>query len=245
MTEPSLDRTVVVTLVKPDRPEVRDRMDAYRSLLTPEELARAARFFRDVDRERFVVARATARLQLSRFGGLPPRDWRFEMNRHGRPEVSNLPAGAPILRFNISHTNGLVAVVLAGDREVGVDVEWVNRGLTHDVAGRFFAPREVADLRTRPAEDQPRVFFDYWTLKEAYIKARGLGLALPLQHFAFVLTPPQPPSITFDEALPDDPASWQFAQGWPTPDHRLGLAIRRTGPDLAVAIEEGVPQVDE
>lgn len=245
MNEPSLDRAVVVTIVQPDRPEVRARMDAYRSLLTPEEREREARFFRDADRERFVVARAVARLQLSRFGTLAPRQWRFEMNGHGRPEISNLPAGAPVLRFNISHTNGLVAVAVAGDREVGVDVEWVNRGLTHDVAGRFFAPREVADLRALPAGDQPRVFFDYWTLKEAYIKARGLGLALPLQHFAFALTPPSPPSITFDEALPDDPGSWQFAQAWPTAEHRLGLAIRRTGPDLTVAIEDVVPRVDE
>lgn len=244
MNEPSLDRTVVVTLVRLDRPEVRARVDAYRTLLTPEEHAREARFFRGVDRERFVIARAVARLQLSRFGRLAPGDWRFEMNGHGRPEVSNAPPDAPPLRFNISHTNGLVAVAIAGDREVGVDVEWVNRGLTHDVASRFFAPREVADLRSLPAEDQPRAFFDYWTLKEAYIKARGLGLALPLHHFAFVLSPPALPSITFDAALPDDPGSWQFLQGWPTPDHRLGLAVRRTGPDLDVVIEDCVPRVD-
>ena len=244
MTEPSLDRAVVVTLVRLDRPEVRESMDSYRTHLTPEERAREGRFFRDVDRERFVVARAVARLQLSRFGRLAPGDWRFETNGHGRPEVSNSPPDGPRLRFNISHTNGLVAVAIAGDREVGVDVEWVSRGLTHDVAGRFFAPREVADLRSLPAEDQPRVFFDYWTLKEAYIKARGLGLALPLHHFAFVLSPPARPLITFDQALPDDPQSWQFIQGWPTPEHRLGLAIRRTGPDLDVVIEDTVPRVD-
>ncbi len=244
MDDPSLDHTVVVSLVRLDRPEVRARLDRYRALLPPEERAREARFFRDVDRERFVVARALARLQLSRFGGLRPTEWRFAMNGHGRPEVSNLPAGAPPLRFNISHTHGLVAVALTGDREVGVDVEWIDRGLTHDVAGRFFAPREVADLQSLPAEERPRAFFDYWTLKEAYIKARGLGLALPLQHFAFVLAPPAVPAITFDEALPDEPQSWQFLQGWPTPVHRLGLAVRRTGSDLDVVIDDCVPRVD-
>lgn len=243
MNDPSLDRTVVVTLVRLDRPEVHARMDEYRALLASDELVREARLFRAADRERFVVARAVARLQLSRFGRLLPQDWRFEMNAHGRPEVSNAPPDAPPLRFNISHTNGLVAVALTGDREVGVDVEWVNRGLTHDVAGRFFAPREVADLQSLPAEDQPRVFFDYWTLKEAYIKARGLGLALPLHHFAFVLSPPAAPSVTFDQALPDEPASWQFLQDWPTPAHRLGLAVRRTGRDLDIVIEDTVPRV--
>ena len=75
-------------------------------------------------------------------------------------------------------------------REVGVDVEHIGRHLTHDIAGRFFAPNEVTDLRTLPEDDQQRVFFDYWTLKEAYIKARGFGLALPLGDFAFKLNPP-------------------------------------------------------
>ena len=70
-------------------------------------------------------------------------------------------------------------------RDVGVDVEHINRTLTHDVAERFFSPQEVADLRALPEDEQPVVFFDYWTLKEAYIKARGLGLALPLGQFTF------------------------------------------------------------
>ena len=87
------------------------------------------------------------------------------------------------------------------------------------------------------------MFFDYWTLKEAYIKARGFGLALPLADFAFRLAPPASPVISFEPALPDDPATWQFAQDWPTPVHRLGLAVRRSGPDLAIRIRRVVPQV--
>jgi 4'-phosphopantetheinyl transferase len=126
-------------------------------------------------------------------------------------------------------------------REVGVDIEHINRHLTHDVAARFFAPSEVTDLKSLPADEQRRVFFDYWTLKEAYIKARGFGLALPLGDFAFKLHPPHPPSITFEPSLDDDPTTWQFLQGWPTPHHRLGLAVRREGSDLPVRIREVVP----
>ncbi len=122
------------------------------------------------------------------------------------PRSSIGPPACPDLRFNISHTDGLIACAVTIGREVGVDVEHVGRRLTHDVAGRFFAPREVADLRALPDDEQQRVFFDYWTLKEAYIKARGFGLALPLGDFAFKLNPPDAPAITFEPALEDDPA---------------------------------------
>ena len=90
-----------------------------------------------------------------------------------------------------------------------------------------------------------RAFFDYWTLKEAYIKARGFGLALPLADFAFTLAPPAPPQIAFEPALEDDPDTWQFAQDWPTPVHRLALAVRRDGPDLPVRIRKVVPQISD
>ena len=99
---------------------------------------------------------------------------------------------------------------------------------------RFFSPREVADLRGLPADEQPVVFFDYWTLKESYIKARGLGLALPLRHFSFLRTPGEAPTIAFEPELHDDPASWQFAQFWPTAEHRMAVAVRRTGADLPI-----------
>ena len=108
---------------------------------------------------------------------------------HGRPEILDAPPGTPDLRFNISHTDGLIACAVTIGREVGVDVEHIGRHLTHDVAGRFFAADEVTDLRGLPFEDQQRVFFDYWTLKEAYIKARGFGLALPLGEFRLQAEP--------------------------------------------------------
>jgi 4'-phosphopantetheinyl transferase len=149
----------------------------------------------------------------------------------------------PDLRFNISHTEGLIACAVTIGREVGVDVEHIGRRLTHDIAGRFFAPREVNDLKALPDDQQHKVFFDYWTLKEAYIKARGFGLALPLGDFAFKLSPPAPPEITFEPSLDDDPATWQFFQDWPTPQHRLGLAVRRDRADLPVRIRDVVPKI--
>ena len=241
MVESFPSRVVHVVLVRQDDPALPAALARWRPLLSADELAREARFYFAADRERFAIGRALTRLQLSRFLGGDPRGWRFRVNGHGRPELDLPPGTAPPLGFNVSHTPGLVACAVTSTPDVGVDVEIVTRRLNHDIADRFFAPREVADLRALPVEQQPHVFFDYWTLKEAYIKARGLGLALPLAHFAFRLRPPAAPTIGFDAEIDDDPSSWQFAQAWPDPDHRLGLAVRRgEGPDFDVRYEDGL-----
>ncbi|MCC7176843.1 MAG: 4'-phosphopantetheinyl transferase superfamily protein [Acidobacteria bacterium] len=244
MVDPFPEHAVQVLVVRQDAPEVRARLDRYRALLDTGEREREARFHFDADRERFVIGRALARLQLSRYLGGDPRQWSFVANAHGRPELL-ARGGAPTFGFNVSHTRGLVAFAMARTTDVGVDVECIDRVLTHDIADRFFAPAEVATLRALPARDQARVFFDFWTLKEAYIKARGMGLALPLRHFAFRLRAPAPPAIAFDPEIDDDAETWQFAQAWPTDRHRLAVAVRRSGADLDVRIEDVVPRVDE
>jgi 4'-phosphopantetheinyl transferase len=218
------------------------RLRQYRSsLLTAEECARADRFYRHADRARFLMARAMVRTMLSRYVPIDPADWRFRIAAHGRPEVAELPAGAPDLRFNLSHTAGLVGCAMTVGRDVGLDVECINRELTHDVAERFFSEQEVADLRAVPLDEQATVFFDYWTLKEAYIKARGLGLSLPLAQFSFTIEP-EAVRIAFDPRLEDDPASWQFMQQSPTRRHRLAAAVRRgPGPDLRFVVQKVVP----
>jgi 4'-phosphopantetheinyl transferase len=233
--------SVHVAFVEPDSPEVVARLSIYEALLTNEESERMQRYAQDRDRRNFLVARALVRTMLSRYAEVRPEVWRFVPGTHGRPEIVDPPAGTPDLRFNVSHTAGLTVCAVAVGRDIGVDVERIDRRLTHDIAERFFAASEVAELRARPVEEQPLAFFDYWTLKEAYIKARGLGLALPLSQFAFRLAPPEPVTITFDPLLEDDPATWQFAQAWPTARHRLALAIRRTGDDLSVQLQQVVP----
>ncbi len=233
--------SVHVDLVETANAAALAKLESYRELLSQDEHERMARFVFDRDRRPFLITRALVRTTLSRYAQVAPADWRFIANVHGRPEILDRPDGAPDLRFNISHTDGLIACAVTIGREIGVDVEHINRHLTHDVAGRFFAPDEVTDLRKLSDEEQRRVFFDYWTLKEAYIKARGFGLALPLGDFAFKLNPPGPPDITFEPSLEDDPRTWQFLQDWPTPQHRLGLAVRRDGGDLPVRIRFVTP----
>lgn len=204
--------------------------------MTADEQTRCMRFVRDVDRRTFAITRALVRQTLSLYGPTAPLDWRFVTNDHDCPFVTPAQAGTPPLHFNVSHTDGLVALAITRGHRLGVDVERVTRVVTEAVAERHFAPAEVRDLRALPAAEQPRVFFEYWTLKEAYIKARGMGLALPLDAFAFALRLPDPPTISFVPGFADVPERWQFWQTWPTTEHRLSLAIERDGHDLPVTL---------
>ncbi|MEP7118785.1 MAG: 4'-phosphopantetheinyl transferase superfamily protein, partial [Acidobacteriota bacterium] len=204
---------------------------------------RCLRLVREGDRRTFAIARTLVRRTLSLYGPTRAADWGFVTNLHGCPFVEPAQAGTPPLRFNLSHTSGLVALAVARGVPVGVDVERVTREVSLAIADRHFAAAEVRDLHARPSADQARAFFDYWTLKEAYIKARGLGLALPLDAFAFGLRPPLSPSIAFADGFNDLPARWQFWQAWPTSEHRLALAIERDGADLSVTLAD-VPLAD-
>jgi 4'-phosphopantetheinyl transferase len=237
-----VDRVEVWT-VRQDAAGVQERLPSYESLLTESERQRAERFWHEGDRQRLIIGRALARTMLSRFAPVAPQAWSIVIDERGRPELGARPSAAPDLRFNLSHTNGLVACAVSVGREVGVDVESINRQVTHELPERFFSPREVADLRALARADQDVVFFDYWTLKESYIKARGLGLALPLGQFTFVRWPGAAPTIEFAPELHDDPASWQFAQFWPTEQHRMAVAVRRTGRDLPIVVTDVIPEV--
>lgn len=192
----------------------------YRSVLTDEERQKTDRFRFARDRKLCLLARVLARTTLSRYDGVDASDWRFRANRYGRPAVDT-PTSS--LHFNLSHTNGLVVCLVCRDREVGVDVEPRNRtGEWLDLATRSFSPREAAALRQVQAAERPRRFLEYWTLKEAYIKARGMGLAIPLGDFSFDLPPRHPDDvqIQFAATLGDTPARWQFGVG-PLGEHHL------------------------
>lgn len=217
---------------------------SYYALMCPEECVQHQRFRFEKGRHEYLVTRALVRTVLSRYADVDPYAWRFSKNAYGRPEIA-APQGLLQLRFNLSHTDGLIVCLVALDREIGVDVEnMTRRGETVEIADRFFSPIEATTLRALPEASQRYRFFEYWTLKEAYIKARGMGISLPLEQFSFLLDTNQPVRIAFDPRLADDPASWQFQQFRPTPRHQMAVAIRRKNePDLAIRIKQTVPLV--
>ncbi|MFL5345711.1 MAG: 4'-phosphopantetheinyl transferase family protein [Hyalangium sp.] len=217
---------VHVWITEPERIEQPRLLEAYWGVLSPQEREQQRKFYFEKHRRQYLVSHALVRLTLSRYEAVRPEAWAFRTNAYGRPEV--MGEGSPRLHFNLSHTDGMAVVAVALDAEVGVDVEDAQRhGETVMLADRYFAPAEVAALRALPVELQQERFFEYWTLKEAYIKARGMGLSLPLGQFAFELRPGQLPRISFDPRLRDDPEGWQFVQLRPSARHQAALAVRR------------------
>lgn len=212
--------------LRPDEfgdPQILAACDA---LLAPAERARRDRYAFAEHRLEYLLTRALVRTTLSRYARMAPSAWTFQSSEHGRPEVAT--TGYAWLRFNLSNTRGLIACAVVRDLDVGVDVEDTRRrSQAVELADRFFSPAEAAALRALPPEQQPSRFFDYWTLKEAYIKARGLGLAIPLAHFSLILTEEAGVSIRFGPEILDDPALWYFAQPHLTAQHRAALALRR------------------
>ena len=191
--------------------------------LSEAEQSQWRRFVAEDARLQFLVSRALVRTTLSRYVRVPESEWQFETNRYGRPYISE-PRIHGDIQFNLSNTNGLVVCVVAKDCEIGVDVENAARPLDIDaVAPDVFSRNELADLRSRRSKDKRDCFFAYWTLKEAYIKARAMGLSIPLDAFWFDLEGPSPLLRVTDRCL-DEPARWRFYQYAPTPDHRLAIA---------------------
>jgi 4'-phosphopantetheinyl transferase len=233
-----------IWLTLPDELSNSKLLDAYHALLSPEEQERRRRYHFDEHRHEYLVTRALVRTVLSRYAEVDPAAWVFEANAYGRPAIAR-PTAAAGIRFNLSNTKGLITCVVAADRDVGIDVEDAERAVRAlDVADRFFSPLEVAALRALPEGAQGERFTAYWTLKEAYIKARGMGLAIPLDHFSFLLDEGPRVKIAFDPRLDDDPEAWQFLRLRPTRKHRIAAAIRR-GSDapLRVVVRRTAPLV--
>jgi 4'-phosphopantetheinyl transferase len=225
---------VHVWIVEPELITDPRRLEEYRALLDSSERERHQRFYFERHRQQFLVSHALVRLCLSRYAPVPPEAWTFTLNAYGRPEVAG--QWNTRLRFNLSHTDGMAICAVALDMEVGADVEDTQRkGNTLELVSHSFARAEAAALWALPVERQRERFFELWTLKEAYIKARGMGLSLPLGDFAFELRPGEPPRISFEPSLRDDPASWQFIQLQPSVRHKAALAVRRA-PGLPLTV---------
>jgi 4'-phosphopantetheinyl transferase len=216
-------------------------LDSYRARLTDEERTRQGRFVRPQDRQSFLVSRMLVRTALSRYADVAPAAWIFRRDGYGRPEIDR-PRSHRFLRFNLAHTDGLAVCAVVPSLDVGVDAEQTAAPVERmSIAEQAFAPAELAVLRTLPAREQQRRFFELWTLKESYIKARGLGLSLPLDQFWFELEPAGC-RIQFTPAIQDEPRAWQFVLCTPVATHQVAVALRRgQEPDWRVDLRHIVP----
>jgi 4'-phosphopantetheinyl transferase len=235
-----------------------DRLSAHvqrlEHTLAPDELARANRFHFPQDRARFVVTRGALREILGQYLGLTPEQVRFGYGPVGKPvlavgggageresgragEQGNGGAGERgnggvevSLEFNLAHSGRLALFAVARGRRVGVDVEQIRPNVACEkLAVRFFAPEEQAQLLALPADLRIEAFFACWTRKEAFVKARGEGLALGLDQFAVSVAPGEPAVLLRAAFDPDEASRWTILALSPAPGYTAALAVEGHG----------------
>ena len=196
------------------------------ALLSPEERDRADRFAFRSDRNRFVVSRAGLRHLLGERLGMTPESVQFSYGKFGKPALANQP-GDSDLRFNVSHSGDLVVYALADGREIGVDVEAIAAMEDRDdVATHCFSKAEQDAYLALAESERTQGFFNCWTRKEAYIKARGDGLSLPLDQFDVTLLSGQPVQILSTRHDPGEHLHWQLRDLNAGHGYKAALAVR-------------------
>lgn len=167
--------------------------DSLKLILSEDEIFRANRFHFARDRNHFIVARGLLRKLVAAYLGTESADLQFSYGDKGKP---SLPDSGSSINFNLAHSHCMAIYAFSQGRELGVDIEFVKEELEAEkIAERFFSRREIDALRTVPIELRKQAFFNCWTRKEAYIKARGEGLSMPLDEFDVSLAPGEPAAL--------------------------------------------------
>ena len=195
--------------------------------LSAEERRRAERFVRQADRQRFTASHAALRMILGRYFDVPPEAVEIAIRAGGKPELAS-QRHSLTLRFNLSHSKDMALVALMQDGEVGVDVEYMRP--MHDAEGiimRYFSPGEQSTWHAQPEQERMAAFFRCWTRKEAYLKARGVGLSGGLDRFEVSLAPGEPARLVRDHDRPEAEVQWQLFDVSPGEGYMAACAAER------------------
>jgi 4'-phosphopantetheinyl transferase len=224
-----LDHEVHIWLSTPEAVTDHGQLAGYQSILSPEERDRQQRFHFEKDRHAFLVSHALVRRVLSRYVDVDPADWQFFSGQHGRPEIAG-PAGVPALRFNLTHTTGLTGCLVTLDDDCGIDAEFISeRGNLLAIAGKMFADSELMALKKLDGREFLEQFFIFWTLREAYCKALGVGLGFSKKDYAFAAGNGDRVRISFDVPAGAPDGHWQLSIIRPGADHVVAVAVRSEG----------------
>src|SRR5947207_1582043 len=185
----------------------------------------AARFRFAVDRERFLAARASLRTILGRYLEFAPDALQFDLGAHGKPSLAKAQNSFE-LSFNLTHSHELALIAITMGREIGVDVELMRADFAGDeIAERFFSQAEITQLKSVTPESRLAAFFNCWTRKEAYIKARGEGLSFPLDQFDVSLEPDSPPALLGNRRDAHEVSRWSFEELSPADGYAAALTV--------------------
>ena len=202
------------------------QQQSLRRLLSDDEGNRADRFYFEKDRDRFVAARGLLRMILSEYLHVPADTLQFSYSRHGKPSLKTKGEGGGV-RFNVSHSHDMALYAVSRNREVGVDIESIRpRSFYEEIAERFFSTDEIRWLREIAEEKKPEAFCECWTMKEAYLKARGEGIiTFPAKSPAM---PRIPNSALAEQSIivsPEDDRSWSLWRLEPGSGYKGALVV--------------------
>jgi 4'-phosphopantetheinyl transferase len=200
-------------------------LEKYQNLLNVEEQKRFERLVFPKHKKQFLITRALLRSVLGGYLQQAPEELVFARNAYGKPRIASFEKSLP-LSFNLSHTNGLSVLAVTLEHDLGVDAEYLTRKVDIlKLAQRYFSEQEFLELSGLGVKEFNQRFFNLWTLKEAYIKACGMGLAIPLKDFSFNFSD-KGIGISFDEAREDNSELWQFWQFEYKTKFEVALALK-------------------
>ncbi len=209
------------------------QVEVFRYNLAPDEQKRADRFYFQKDRQHFITAHGVLRAILGLYLNMAPRYLSFCYGSHGKPALASKSDGDAI-RFNMSHCRGVALYAVTRGREIGIDVEFIRRDLeAEQIANRFFSQSEIATLRALPPSLQRYAFFLCWTRKEAYIKARGEGLSIPLDQFDVSLIPGKAAVLLNTRPDSDEVLGWSLQDLTLDSGYAAALAVEGGGQTLS------------
>jgi 4'-phosphopantetheinyl transferase len=198
-------------------------------LLAPDEQQKAARFHFEKDRNHYSTARGLLRLILSSYVSQDPKNLRFTYNAYGKPALDS-----GLLQFNVSHSHGLALYAVARYHQIGIDLEHMRTDFRwRQIVEQYFSAQEFNALLQLPESQQIKAFFDGWTRKEAFIKAKGQGLSIPLNQFDVSLSPAEPAALLHTQWDPSEAAQWTLHALNPGENYAGAIAIQCRDPQLS------------
>jgi 4'-phosphopantetheinyl transferase len=219
----NLHREAHVWFVVPETIQAKPILENCLAALSDRELQQYRRFLFDADRRRYLVSHALVRRVLSHYVQVAPADWTFSYAKRGKPEIANQGVGQ--LRFNLTHTAGLAACVVTLRDDCGIDAERIiERHNSLGVAKRMFSESEYKRIKELSGRTFLEEFFQRWTLREAYVKALGIGISFPTRELQFAIDD-ETIRVDYRSKAGADKAVWQFQLMRPTVDHIAAVAM--------------------
>ncbi|HJS55147.1 MAG TPA: 4'-phosphopantetheinyl transferase superfamily protein [Chitinophagaceae bacterium] len=210
-----------------------DQIEYLREILSIDELTRAGRFHFEREQRGFIAARGILRKILGHYLDKNPRQIHFEYTHHGKPILTARP-GYHAICFNLSHSDGSIIFAISPDQNIGIDIERIRDDVDMDqISQRFFSNGEISSLKRIPKENWPELFFQYWTRKEAFLKAMGEGISFPSEQCDVSLVNGKIFSPIILQGNHKVNSSWYVKDLFPRHGYAAALAVEKADSDVS------------